>query len=114
MICGLFGSRSAEDGLIRAHSKAGGPTEAGSTTFLGRGLIRIRSRRLGGRAAGGTVSSRLYRVSQGDDVDVHCAQYFVHSSLLLCFFSVDALSLWQMFIKVSGVRGSLSLGGMLF
>ena len=23
----------------------------------------------------------LYRVSQGDEVDVHCAQYFVHSSL---------------------------------
>ena len=49
--------------------------------FLGRGLLRIRSRRLGGRAAGGTVSGRLYRVSQGDDVGVHCAQYFVHSSL---------------------------------
>ena len=49
--------------------------------FLARGLLRVRSRRLGGRAAGGTVSSRLYRVSQGDDVDVHCARYFVHSSL---------------------------------
>ena len=74
-------SRSAEFGLFRAYSKAGGPTQAGSSAFLGRGLLRIRSRRLGGRAAGGTVSSRLYRVSQGDDVDVHCAQYFVRSSL---------------------------------
>ena len=74
-------SSSAEAGLFRAYSLAGGPTVAGSSAFLGRGLIRIRSRRLGGRAAGGTVSSRLYRVSQGDDVDVHCAQYFVHSSL---------------------------------
>ena len=74
-------SRSAEDGLFRAYSRAGGPTAAGSSAFLGRGLLRIRSRRLGGRAAGGTVSSRLYRVSRGDDVDVHCAQYFVHSSL---------------------------------
>ena len=36
---------------------------------------------LGGRAAGGRGSSRLYRVSQGEEVDVHCAQYFVHSSL---------------------------------
>ena len=26
-------------------------------------------------------SSRLYRVSQRDEVDVHCAQYFVNSSL---------------------------------
>ena len=74
-------SRSAEEGLFRAYSQAGGPTVAGSSAFLGRGLLRIRSRRLGGRAAGGTGSSRLYRVSQGDEVDVHCAQYFVHSSL---------------------------------
>ena len=74
-------SRSAEEGLFRAYSPAGGPTVVGSSAFLGRGLLRIRNRRLGGRAAGGTVSSRLYRVSRGDDVDVHCAQYFVHSSL---------------------------------
>ena len=58
-----------------------GPTAAGSSAFLGRGLLRIRDRRLGGRAAGGKSSSRLYRVSHGDKVDVHCAQYFVHSSL---------------------------------
>ena len=42
------------------------------------GFVR---RRLGGRAAGGKISSRLYRVSHGDEVDVHCAQYFVNSSL---------------------------------
>ena len=76
-----FWSRSAEEGLFRAYALAGGPTAAGSSAFLGRGLLRIRSRRLGNRAAGGTVSSRLYRVSQGDDVDKHCAQYFVNSSL---------------------------------
>ena len=64
-----------------AYSKAGGPTEAGSSGFLGRGLLRIRSRRLGGRAVGGRGSSKLYRVSHGDEVDVHCAQYFVNSSL---------------------------------
>ena len=74
-------SRNAELGLFRAYSKAGGPVVAGSSAFLGRGLLRIRSRRLGGRAAGGTSSSRLYPVSQGDVVDVHCAQYFVGSSL---------------------------------
>ena len=74
-------SRSAEDGLFRACSKAGGPTQAGSATFLGRALPRIRSRRLGGRAVGGSGSGRLYWASQGDEVDVHCAQYFVNSSL---------------------------------
>ena len=74
-------SRNAEEGLFRAYSQAGGPTEAGNSAFLGRGLLRIRSRRLGGRAAGGKSSSKLYRVSHGDEVDVHCAQYFVNSSL---------------------------------
>ena len=74
-------SCSAEAGLFRAYSLAGGPTAAGRSAFLGRGLLRIRSRRLGGRAAGGTASSRLYRVSHGDEVDKHCAQYFVRSSL---------------------------------
>ena len=34
-------SRSAELGLFRACSKAGGPTEAGSSAFLGGGLLRI-------------------------------------------------------------------------
>ena len=74
-------SRNAEAGIFRACSQAGGPTEAGSSAFLGRGLFRIRNRRLGGRAAGGKSSSRLYCVSYGDEVDVHCAQYFIHSSL---------------------------------
>ena len=74
-------SRNAELGLFRAYFKAGGPVVAGSSAFLGRGLLRIRSRRLGGRAVGGRGSGRLYRVCQGDEVDVHCAQYFVGSSL---------------------------------
>ena len=33
---------------------------------------------------------------------------------LLCFSFVGVLSPWRMFLKVSGVRGSLSLGGMLY
>ena len=70
-------SSSAEAGLFRAYSLAA----ADSSAFLGRGLLRIRSRRLGGTAVGGRGSSRLYRVSHGDDVDRHCAQYFVSSSL---------------------------------
>ena len=73
--------KSAEEGLFRAYSRAGGPTEAGSSAFLRRGLLPIRSRRLGGRAVGSRGSSRLYRASQSDDVDMHCAQYFVSSSL---------------------------------
>ena len=50
MIFGLFGVRVLRRVSFGAFSKAGGPTEAGSSAFLGRGLLRIRSRRLGGRA----------------------------------------------------------------
>ena len=46
--------RHAEAGLFGAYSKAGGSTVAGSAAFIGSGLLRIGSRRLGGRAAGGT------------------------------------------------------------
>ena len=44
-------------------------------------MLRICRRRLGGRAVGGRGSRGLYRASQEDEVDVHCAQYFVNSSL---------------------------------
>ena len=74
-------SPHAEAGLFRAYSKAGGPTEAGSSAFHGRGLSRIRNRRLGGRAVGSRAPGRLHRASHGDEVDVHCDQYFVNSSL---------------------------------
>ena len=45
-------SQTAEDGLFRAYSCSGGPTEASSAIFLGRALLRIRNRRLGGRGVG--------------------------------------------------------------
>ena len=75
-------SRNAEAVLFWAYSEAGGPTGAGSSAFLGRGLLRIRSRRLGGGAVGRSGgASRLYRVSHSDEVDVRSAQHFVNSSL---------------------------------
>ena len=90
-------SRHAEAGLFWAYSEAGGPTEVGSAAFLGGGLLRIRCRRLGGRAVGSRGSGRLKRASQEDEVDVHCAQYFVNSSLALVVLSfVGASSLLLM------------------
>ena len=74
-------SKNAEAGLFNAYTLAGGPIAAGNSAFLGRGCLRIRSRRLGGQTVGGRSSSRLYRASQGDEVDSNCAQFFVHSSL---------------------------------
>ena len=74
-------SKNAEAGLLHAYTLAGGPIAAGNLAFLGRSCLRIRSRRLGGQAVGGRSSSRLYRASQGDEVDSNCAQFFVHSSL---------------------------------
>ena len=76
---------NAEAGLFRAYALAGGPTDAGRSAFLGRGLFRIRSRRLGGRAIGGTGSSRLYRVCQDHEVDKHCAQHFCQFLSFSCF-----------------------------
>ena len=57
------------------------PLPLAALPFLGRGMLRIRRRRLGGRAVGSRGAGRLYRVNQSDEVDVHCAQYFVNSSL---------------------------------
>ena len=111
MSFGPFGVKKLRLDYFGAYALAGGPTAAGSSVFLGRGLLRIRNRRLGGRAAGGKGSSKLYRVSQGDEVDVHCAQYCVHSSL-------SPVLLFRRRLKseadgVSGVKGSLHLVGML-
>ena len=74
-------STAAEAGLFRAYCRAGGPTAAGSSALVGRGLLRIRSRRLGGRAVGGRGASRLYRVGRSDEVDAEGAPFFLNSSL---------------------------------
>ena len=61
---------------------------------------------LGGRAAGGSGARKLYRCSQGDDVDMSSAQYFVNSLAV-------GLSQWLMFSRVSVRMVSLRGGGML-
>ena len=63
-------------------------------------------------AAGG--SSGLYRISQGDEVDVHCAQYFVNSSHAPVLLFRRRLKSMSDVLKGFGVRVLLSLGGMLF
>ena len=99
-------SSNAEAGLFRAYALAGGPTHAGRSAFLGRGLLRIRSRRLGGRAVGGTGSSRLYRACQNDEVDKHCAQFFLSTPLfLLCYSFVGVSSPLLVFLRVFGSKG---------
>ena len=62
----------------------------------------------------GRGSGRLYRASHGDDVDVLCAQYFVNSSLSPVLLLRRRLKSVADVLKVSGVRGSLSLGWMFF
>ena len=109
-------SKNAEAGLFffGAYCRVGGPTAAGSPALLGRGLLRIRSRCLGGRAVDGRGSSRLYRASQGDEVDVHCSQYFVNSSLApVVLFRRRLKSVAD---ELKGIRnkGLLSPSGMLY
>ena len=107
-------SENAEAGLFKAYCRAGGPTAAGSPAFLGRGLLRIRRRCLGGRAVGGTGSSKLYRASQGDEIDVHCSQYFVNFSLApVVFFRRHPKSVADVLKGIRNKGFSLSLGGML-
>ena len=107
-------SKNAEAGLFRAYALAGGPIAAGSSAFLGRGLLRIRSRRLGGRAAGGMGSSRLYRISQGDEL-INVVLSFLSTLLFLLFYSfVGVSNLLLMFLKVFGVEGLLNLAGTLW
>ena len=77
--------------LFQAHCKAGGPTEAGTAAFLGRGLLRIRSWRLGGegggsRAVGRSGAGRQQRVCHSGEVDVGSAQYLVNSTLAPVLF----------------------------
>ena len=81
LIFGPSGARVLRPVFLGRTVGAVGPTEAGSSAFMGRGLLRTRSRRLGGRAVGGSGAGRLYRVNQSDEVDVQSAQYFVNSSL---------------------------------
>ena len=59
MIFGIFGVRVLRR-VYFGPVLAGGPTEAGSAAFLGRGLLRIRNRRLGGRAVGSRGSGRFF------------------------------------------------------
>ena len=72
------------------------------------GVQEDRSRRKGGRAVGGSGSSSLYRVSPGDQVDVHLSENFVNSSLapvvllrgrLKCVVVRRQLSLWLFVIS---------------
>ena len=106
-------SRNAEAGLFRAYALAGGPTAAGSSAFLGRGLLRIRNRRLGvellvaGVLVGCIVLVRVMML-------MFIALSILFILLFLLFYSfVGVLSQLRMFLRVSRVKGLLNLGGML-
>ena len=94
--------KSAEEGLFRAYSGAGGPTEAGSSAFLGW--------EAGLSAAGDLVGfSGLVRV-----IRLMCIMpsTLLIPLLLLLYSFVGASSLLRMFLRVFGVGVSLSLGGL--
>ena len=76
-------STGAEESLFRAYCRAGGPVAGNPQMYLGRGELRVRIRRLGGRSAGGSCSSRPCRVSRGDEVDTHAAPLRYQAAWLL-------------------------------
>ena len=80
------------------------PLRPAALPFLVEVLLRIRNKRLGGRAVCGSGSGRLHR-----------GQCTLSTLLLLLLFSfVDVLSLLQKCSRVLGTRDSLLPGGMLF
>ena len=69
-------SKEAEASLVRAYHTAGGPALAGPSSFLGRGQLSLRTRRLGGRC-----NHRTYRMDHADDFDVTNSGFFINSSI---------------------------------
>ena len=103
-------SKNAEAGLFRAYALAGGLIAAGSSAFLGRGLLRIRSRRLGGKAVGGgyIVLAKTMRL-------INTVLSSLSTLLFLpCYSFVGVSNLLRMFLREFGVKGLLSLVGMLY
>ena len=109
MFFGLFGVGAPRLVYFVLILRLGGPTEAGGATFLGRGLLRIRSRRLGGRAVGGCIGPVK-------EMRLMCIvlSTLLTLLLLLLYSFVDVSSLLRMCLRVSGTRDLLLLGGMLF
>ena len=109
-------SQNAEAGLFRAYALAGGPTAAGRSAFLGRGLLRIRiaagvweAELLVVRALAGYIGLVMVMMLMCTALSTLLTPLF-----LLYYSFVGVLSPLRMFLRVSGVRGSLRLGGMLY
>ena len=98
-------SKNAEAGLLHAYTLAGGPIAAGNSAFLG--SVWEVELLVAGVLAGCIVLVRVMML-------MFIALSILFILLFLLFYSfVDVLSLLLMFLRVFGVRGSLSLGGML-
>ena len=79
---GMPGVKELSMVFFRPFCRAGGPAALGMNAFLATGRLRIRRRRLGGRAVGGNGAWLvIFWVSHGDEADAAAAQFFVNSSL---------------------------------
>ena len=68
--------RESEASLARACLTAGGPAFSNPSSYVGRGQLSLRTKRLGGRCG-----DRIYRMDRADDLDVTNSGFFVNSSL---------------------------------
>ena len=94
-------SRAAEASLARACLTAGFPALSNPDSYVGRGQLSLRTKRLGGRCR-----DRISRMDRADDFDVTNSGFFVNSSL------APVLRFRRKFVSVSNVLEGIKLYGV--
>ena len=93
-------SREIEACLARAYVTAGGPALLSPGSYVGRGKLSLRTKRLGGRCR-----DRIYCMNRADEFDVTHSGFFVNSSL------APVLRFRRRFVSVCNVLKGTSVHG---
>ena len=94
----LLWSQEAEASLAGAYLSAGGPSLSNPSSYVGRGQLSLRTKRLGGRCR-----DRIYRMDRADNFDVTNSGFFVNSSL------APVLRFRRWFVSVCNVVRGMNL-----
>ena len=93
-------SREPEACLARAYLTAGGPALLSPGSYVGKGQLSSRTKRLGGRCR-----DRIYRMNRADEFNVTHSGFFVNSSL------APVLRFWRRFVSVCYVLKGIKVHG---